>query len=306
MSGGLKRILLWLLASTVAALGCARGAAPDGRARTPTLAEALQPAFFAAAVGRAGGAHWHGTARFAAGTSAPDDGVTTTTDVWVDRARNFRLSETNDRDGGREIVRAGRDLFVALRYGKMIRRVAEEPEPGKLLEEGLGAPWAAWEIAAPYAKVDRSSAAPPGATSYALARAAARTDDPAARATDKGLRAWRADVVVDTLSGRATVDDGTGALLAFELTATFTTKRDGRALTGAVEVHGGLENVGATASVAAPAAEELAARPRLVPEQRELLAGLPTTKPAPPAAPKPGARPAAAASAQPSHGVKGP
>jgi hypothetical protein len=300
VSGGLKRILLPppLLLLPLAALACARGPAAEAPRQPATLAEALRPAFFADALGRAGGGHYHGTARFAAGLAAPDDGVTTTTDVWVDRARNYRLAETNDRDGGRDVVRVGRELFVALRYGKMIRRVAEEPEPTKLLEEGLGAPWAAWELAAPYAKIERGAAAAAGATEYRLSRAAARTEDQAALDGDKGVRAWRAGVVVDTLTGRALVDDATGALLAVDLAATFTTKRDARDLKGAVEVHGAVADVATTATVAAPPFEELAPRQRTVPEQRELLAGLPTTRMLPPAPPKPGAHGAAPPAAQ--------
>jgi hypothetical protein len=296
VSGGLKRILLLCLA-IVPGLACTRGPDAEARRRTATLADALRPAFFAAALGRAGGAHYHGTARLAAGTATPDDGVTTTTDVWVDRARNYRLSETNDRDGGREIVRVGRELFVALRYGKMIRRVAEEPEPSKLLEEALGAPLAAWEIAASYAAIERGGSPLVGgakATEYRITRATARTEDPAALAADKGLRAWRADVVVNELSGRALVDDATGALLQLDLAATFTTKRDGRELkgaighdvAGAVEVHGALTDVASTAAVTAPPAEDLALRQRTVPEQRELLGGLPSTRLPPQAPPK--------------------
>ena len=42
---------------------------------------------------RIGGAHFHATARFAAGPAggAPNV-VTTTTDVWVDRAGNYRFA----------------------------------------------------------------------------------------------------------------------------------------------------------------------------------------------------------------------
>ena len=274
---------------------CRRGPDAETRRQTATLAEALRPAFFAGALRRAGGGHYHGTARFAAGLATPDDGVTTTTDVWVDRARNFRLSETNDRDGGREVVLTGRELFVALRYGKMIWRVAEEPEPTKLLEEALGAPWAAWEIAAPWAAIQRAGAGA-GATEYRLSRASFRTDDPAL-ASDKGLRAWRAGVVVDQLSGRAVVDDATGALRELELTAAFTTQRDGKDLKGSIEVRGALTDVGAAAAIVAPAAEDLALRQRIVPEQKELLGGLPSTRLPPPAPPKSARKPPAAAPA---------
>jgi hypothetical protein len=274
---------------------CRRGPDAETRRQTATLAEALRPAFFTGALRRAGGGHYHGTARFAAGLATPDDGVTTTTDVWVDRARNFRVAETNDRDGGREVVLTGRELFVALRYGKMIRRVAEEPEPTKLLEEALGAPWAAWEIAAPWASVQRGGAAAAGATEYRLSRAAFRTEDPTALASDKGLRAWRAGVVVDQLSGRAVVDDATGALRELELTAAFTTHRDGKDLKGSIEVRGAVSDLGATAAVVAPAAEDLALRQRIVPEQKELLGGLPSTRLPPPPPPKSARKPPAAA-----------
>jgi hypothetical protein len=197
------------------------------------------------------------------------------------------------------VVLVGRELFVALRYGKMIRRVAEEPEPTRLVEEALGAPWAAWEVVQPYAAIQRTgaqTAAGRPATEYKLTRATARTDDPTAQAPATGLRAWRAGVVVSELAGRALVDDATGALLQVDVSAKFTTKREGRELAGALDVHGALSDVAATADVARPAFEDLALRQRIVPEQRELLGGLPSTRPLPQPAPRP-ARAAAAATA---------
>jgi hypothetical protein len=270
--------------------GCSRGPDPETRRQTATLAEALRPDYFAAAVARAGGGHYHGTARLAAGLGGPNDAVTTTTDVWVDKARNYRVAELNDRDGGRDVVLAGRELFVALRYGKMIRQVAEEPQPTKLLEEALGAPWAAWEVVQPYAAIQRAGAqtvAGRPATEYKLSRATARTDDPAAQPHATGLRAWRASVVVSELGGRALVDDASGALLQVDVTAKFTAKREGRDLAGAVEVHGALSDVAATAAITPPSSEDLALRQRIVPEQKELMGGLPSTRPLPQAAPKP-------------------
>jgi hypothetical protein len=291
LPGGASASVALLVAGAtlaVGASGCGRGRDAETRRET-ALAEALSPAYFARALRHVGGAHFHGTAHLAAGTDTPDDGVTTTTDVWLDRAGNWRLAETNDRDGGREVARVGRELFVALRYGKMIRRVAEEPEPTRLLEEALGAPWAAWEIVSPQVAVERVGTklvGGPKATEYRLARAAARTDDSLALAPT-GLRAWRAHVTVDEVSGHALVDDATGALVQVDLAAKFTTKRDGRELHGAVDVHGVLSDVTTTAAVTAPPSEELALRQRLVPEQRELLAGLPSTRGAPsPATPR--------------------
>jgi hypothetical protein len=292
----LKRILLLLLLLALpfpGALACSRGPDAESRRQAATLGEALQPGFFAAALGRVGGAHYHGTSRFAAGLDTPGDGVTTTTDVWVDRSRNYRVLEVNDRDGGREVILTGRELAVALRYGKMIRRLAEEPEPTKLLEEALGAPFAAWEVVRPWTAVQPAGAQLVGgsrATEYRIARAAARTEDPSAQPAPTGLRAWRATVSVGEVGGRVLVDDASGALMQVELTARFTTKRDGRPLQGTLDVRGALSEVASTAPVQRPVAEDLALRQRIVPEQRDLLSGLPSTRgvatPPPPARPR--------------------
>jgi hypothetical protein len=308
VSGGLKRILpptvvpLFVSALLLAVSGCGRGRDAETARQTATFAEAVRPAYFAQALRRVGGAHYHGTARFAAGLGTPDDAVTTNTDVWIDRGHNYRLAETNDRDGGRDVVLAGRELFVALRYGKMIRRVAEEPEPTRMLEEALGGPWAAWELAQPYAKVQRVGAQTYGgarATEYRLTRGEARVDDPAAQPPATGLRGWRATAVVSELQGRALVDDASGALLQLDLTAKFKAKREGRDLDGTVEVHGALTEIASTAAIERPPHEDMALRQRIVPEQKELLAGLPTTRSLPAQAPKP-----KAAQPAPQGGVK--
>jgi hypothetical protein len=278
-----------MLALLASGAGCGRGPNVEARRQTATLAQALRPAYFAASLRRVGGAHFHGTARFAAGFDGPRDAITTTTDVWVDRAGNYRVLETNDRDGGREVVLSDRELSVALRYGKMIRRVAEEPEPSQLLEEALGAPAAAWDVVQAFATVQHVGPQSLGgarATEYRVTRAAARTDDLSTRPPATGLAAWRAAAAVSDLAGRVLVDDAAGALMQIDLTARFTTKRDGRTVEGAIEVHGGLSEVASTPPVARPPAEELAIRQRLVPEQRELLGGLPTVRPPPPT-PKP-------------------
>jgi hypothetical protein len=123
-----------------------------------------------------------------------------------------------------------------------------------------------------------------GATEYKLSRAVAATA-PAGPAP-AGLRAWRAHVAVDEVAGRALVDDATGALVNVELAAKFTTKRDGRDLHGAADVRVAVTDVGATPTIVAPPAETLAGRQRLVPEQRELLAGLPSTRGLPPGPPR--------------------
>jgi hypothetical protein len=315
------------MAVLAAAGGCRRGPDAETRRRTAGLAEALGPGFFAAALRRLGGARFHGTARFAArpqsATATADTGdtgdtgdeaVTTTTDLWLDRTGNYRMRETNDRDGGREVVLYGRELAVALRYGKMIRRAAEEPEPTRLLEEALGAPGAAWDVIAPTATVQRDGSQPGGGaktTAYRIAlapgpatapgQAATATDDHGdergdGRGADRraaGPRGWRRTVSVTALDGRVLVDDATGAVLRVDLKAAYTMRRDDRPLRGEIEVHTALSELGAVAPVERPPAEDLALRQRTVPEQRELVGGLPaapgpavSSRPARPALPK--------------------
>ncbi len=242
-------------------------------------AEAVRPAFFAEALRKLGGAHYHATLRYSVGRPAAAPlAVTTTTDVWLDRTGNYRLREENDRDGGREVILTGRELAVALRYGKMIRRVAEEPEPSRLLEEGLGGPWAAFELAAPRMHLEKTGSDLVGgirATSYTLSLGdGAAVKPPAPALPLAGLRAWRGNARIETLSGRLVIDDATGALLSADLQSTFQARGDAGPEQGAVEVHASLADVAATAAIERPAAEELQLRQRTVPEAHALLRGL--------------------------------
>jgi len=264
-----------LLASLVGACHARR---VDSRAAHPVASaeQAVQPAFFERALRQIGGAHFHGLTRLSVGRAgAPPEAVTTTTDVWVDRAGNYRFHEENDRDGGREVVLYGRELSVALRYGKMIRRVAEEPEPSRLLGEALGGPAAVVELVAAQARV-----APDGAETVGGARASASIfslGDGAAAApgqTIAGLRAWRGTVSIQSLSGRMLVDDASGALLKADLSATFKATGPDGPEQGAVEIHTVLSDVANTPSIQAPPAEELVLRQRIVPEMHELLHGI--------------------------------
>lgn len=265
-----------------------RGGKPA--AQPAALADAVRPAFFAGALRKLGGGHYHATLRYAVGRpGATPLAITTTTDVWLDRSGNYRLREENDHDGGREVVLTGRELAVALRYGKMIRRVAEEPEPSKLLEQGLGGPWAAFELCAPRAHVEKTAAASAGraATGYALALGEETTPAKAKPALPLvGLRGWRGSVTIDGLTGRAVVDDATGALLAMDLTGDFQAKGENGPEAGTVEVHASVSDVGATPAIERPAADELVLRQRTVPEARELLHGLAEPERHGPGAPK--------------------
>ena len=278
--------LVWLGAGACGS----RGGKPAA-AQTVAPAEAVRPAFFAEALRKLGGAHYHATLRYGAGRpGATPLAVTTTTDVWLDRTGNYRLREENDRDGGREVILTGRELAVALRYGKMIRRVAEEPEPSRMLEEGLGAPWAAFELAAPRMHVEKTGAELVGgahATSYALSLGDGSAVKPPAPALPlAGLRAWRGNATIETLSGRLVIDDATGALLAADLKSTFQARGDAGPEEGAIEVHAALADVASTAAIGRPAAEELSLRQRTVPEAHSLLRGLAEPEHRGPSAPR--------------------
>ena len=253
------------------------------------LADAVRPDVFAPALRRMGGARYHGTARFAiAQAGSAPNAVTTTTDVWVDRAGNYRIKEENDRDGGRDVVLTGRELAVALRYGKMIRRIAEEPEPTRLLEEALGAPGAAFDLVAPSARVAKTGSELVGgvkATVFDLqlgngkpAAASASEKAHARSAPFVGLREWRADATIESLSGRVVVDDASGALVRCDISAKFTAKVASGTVQGAIDVHTVLTDVASVPTIDKPAAEDLVMRQRTLPEQRELLRGLGQTR----------------------------
>jgi hypothetical protein len=294
--GALRGNYVAVLAVSLVSLGagaCGRHGSKPETSQVVAPAEAFRPGFFAEALRRLGGAHYHATLRYSVGRAGSVPlAILTTTDVWLDRTGNYRLREENDRDGGREVILTGRELAVALRYGKMIRRVAEEPEPSRLLEEGLGAPWAAFELCAPRMHVEKTGDDPVGgarATSYTLALgdgAAVAANAPAPALPLTGMRAWRGTATIETVSGRAVVDDATGALLAVDLAGTFQARGDAGPEHGAVEVHASLAEVASTAAIERPAAEELSLRQRTVPEAHALLRGLAEPDRRPPGTPR--------------------
>ncbi len=267
--------LACLVAGLVSCSG--RAPAPDA-ARRVTLSQAVKPDAMAAALRKLGGARYHAVLRMTAGRpGAAPTSVTTTTDVWLDRTGNFKVHEENDRDGGRDVVLYGRELAVALRYGKMIRRVAEEPEPTHLLQEALGGPWAAFEIAGARARVDETGHEPVSgaqAVRYSLSLGDGGGASAPPPTHVYGLRAWRTGASVDAVAGRALVDEATGALMALDVTVAFQNKTDSGNENGSIELHTSLAEVASTPPIARPAAEELVLRQRTVPEARELLRGL--------------------------------
>ena len=255
--------------------------------------EAVRPERFASALRKLGRAHFRGLARFDAGPEAgPMDSVTTDTDIWIDDHGNWRLVEINNKDGGREIVLYGHELSVALRYGKMIRRAAEDPEPEQLLEEGIGAPFAAWELLRDVSTVDDFGREVRGGRKvhvYELSKASrprprSATVDP----TDR--RSWRRTLEADTVDGTFVVDEASGALLHVDVKSSYNMRRSDRGteadgkredtpMRGFVEVRTSIEDIGASPTIARAEAEDFPFRQRTVPEEKALLSGLPRQAP---------------------------
>jgi hypothetical protein len=171
----------------------------------------------------------------------------------------------------------------------MIRRTAEEPEPSRLLEEALGAPFAVFDLVARKARIVPAGNELIGgarATVYELQRGEASSS--ARPPSLDGLRKWRNSASVDSLQGRIVVDDATGALVRCDLTAKFTSAEP-KPVVGTVDVHTMLTDIANTAPIEKPPAEDLAMRQRTLPEQRELLRGLGQTRAAA-EPPRPGSR----------------
>jgi len=265
----------------VAALsGCGSKRSADSRTGLETLDAVLAPAAQAAALADLGGAHFHATATFRVEPLAKDpsaDGtvpaspptITTTTDLWLDRLGNFRLVESNDQDGGREIIRVGKEVAVALRYGKMVRRAAQDTESSRFLVEALGAPWAVWEVVRRQVEVDGGTA---GGYRVKLSRRAVAW--PPGFPAVVGLRKWRESAEVKTLEGRATVGPDGRTLIAFACKASFQAIRDAVPVEGDMSVTSSLDQVGSVAAIVMPSVDGLHPRQRTILEERALLGGL--------------------------------
>jgi hypothetical protein len=268
-----------LAALAVVAAGCGRSRTATTTPADLSLDTTLVPATLAANLRAAGGGHFHAVLKLQVDTAAKgkaDDGkpasppvVTTTTDLWVDKQGNFRLVEENDQEGGREIVRVGGEVGVALRYGKMLRRPARDAENERVLAEGLGAPWAAWELVRRYVALEGAG---PGSSRFKLSERA--TALPTGFPPAQGPRQWRESAVVKALDGQATVDPATRLPTGFACKAQFIATRGELPIAGEIEVNASLGDLGTVASIAMPDAGTLPTRQRTVLEERALLGGL--------------------------------
>lgn len=244
------------------------------------LENTLAPAGIAKALRKAGGGQFHavttldiGPPGTAAQTPGIRDAVTTTTDIWMDKLGNYRLLETNDRDGGREIIVHGKDVAVALRYGRLIKRPVQEVEIGRFLEEGLGGPVAAWEIARRFAEVVRKDegAGAERHTTLEVTKASEPQSVKADLEIASALQKWRESVNVDSLGGQVHIDGSTLLPMKINLEARFGLTREGTPLTGIVRTAAEVRDVGKVVPLEPPQAEELQVRQRTILEERALL-----------------------------------
>jgi hypothetical protein len=285
-----------------------RQTAPKPSEPAAALEIALFPMGFATRLPHLGRAHVHGIARMSATLEAGaakggrgasgDDGesVTTETDVWSDDTGNFRVVEMNDRDGGREIVRFEHDLAVALRYGKLIKRAAIEPEPTNLLAEAVGAPFAFFDLVRAGAIVDDmgEEAGPQGRPVHTYKLSAEPKRQYFKLLEDaKGTRAWRKTMVLEALDGTIKIDKATRVPLEATLRAAYRMVRptgaaegDGVPMRGSYEVKLAVTEIGTSPVVAPPEAEEVPQRQRTVQEEKTLLGGLASRAPLRPEKPE--------------------
>jgi len=272
--------------------GCASKKSAAAKSAVETLDAVLAPEAVASALRRAGGGHFHSTALLrveasrkadpAEGKLASPPAITTTTDLWLDRQGNFRLLEINDQDGGREVVRVGRDIAVALRYGKLVKRTAEDAESARFLAEAAGAPRTAWEIVRQQVEVKGSDGR------YELALGQRLAELPAGFSPGGGLQKWRDSIDVKSLGGRVGLNGGTERILGtFECRATFgairdAVPRDGVPIEGEVAVAATVDQIGKVPDVTMPDAETLHVRQRTILEEKALLGGLRSSVSLPP------------------------
>jgi len=270
-----------LCAVALTSSGACREKRPALTAPGVLVDAALQTNHFAEAFRKLGRSHLRGVAHFQAG---PDGGntedVTTETDIWMDDTGNWRLVDLNNKDGGREVVLHGRELAIALRYGKMIKRAAEDPEPMRLLAEGVGAPFAAWDLLREVVQVDDfGMETRDGRKVHSFKLSTASHPPTPAKTIEAGdRRGWRRTLVVEAVDGTISVDEKTGVPLLAEVKARYTMRRgagEGTPMHGALEVRTSIEELGQSPAIAEPEAEALAPRQRTVPDERALLGGLP-------------------------------
>jgi hypothetical protein len=260
-------VILFVLAN------CSRDRSLSAKRATHLVESLIQPQATLAALRARGGGSFHGTSTFRLSAKIPPsphsvpkakDSITTVTDLWMDKKGNFRLVETNDQDGGREITRVNTEAVLTIRYGKPIRRPMTAAEAETILLEALGAPYTAWEIAYRQVVVEMLSA-----DNFRFQRSTkALPISPASTP----LRTWRETVDVKTVEGE--IRSAKGLLTLCTLLTTFDARRGSVLLDGEIAVTVTMGDEGKVATLVLPEADTLPIHQRTILEERALLGGL--------------------------------
>ncbi|HEY3359865.1 MAG TPA: hypothetical protein VGQ83_41830 [Polyangia bacterium] len=279
-----------LLSIAVAALGggCGSGGAPAapaaaGAAPPAWLARGtLGPAEVSAALGAPHAELWRrlGPHRFEAKTkvrvSVPGQPADELEDEYLLEAGaggRFHARHQNSRDQGFEHYVLDRDLYVRPRYGRFVRRRADEGEADRVRENAFGAVGALGDLVGRFAAGRSEGPVTAGGRPAVRVRLAlAPTPRPLAAAPE-GARAWRATVAVQALAGTLDLDAASGLPLAANVTATFTFRQGDREVTAQLE-HASAVATGVDLPLAAPDHLTEPARRRYHVEQQQLLEGL--------------------------------
>ncbi len=256
---------------TLLVLGCTKHTDRDVVAVPDAVDRVLHPAELHRALRAAGGGKWNAstTIRMTAKGGGSETSVSTTTSLVMDARGNMQFSETNDKGGGRDVSRVDRNMVVGLRPGKSIRRQAQDPEPDRLVEEALGGPAAAWEIARTFTRADRTE------TQGAVKIHFVKTSPTAITTPTTALRKWRGTVIGTAVAGSLSIDPKTHLPQSIHLDVQFSLTGDGQPMQGQIMVDAQLTEVGAIAPVVLPDAGDLQVQQRTILEERALLYDLP-------------------------------
>lgn len=213
-----------------------------------------------------------------------------TTAIELGDGSAYHAVYSNSADYGREVTylpARGSDaaqLFLRPKYQRWHGRAPESPEePAEILDELAGAPFATWDLVAPWAAVSDGGAV------QVAGRAGRKIEIQAAsaprRAPSEALpqRTWRETRTIDGLTGEVVLDAATGAPLSVKLSGKVNFTRDGRTFAMAISVQSDVSSLGKPAAIAAPDSNDVVATPerlREVDDRDTLLQGI-----APPARP---------------------
>ncbi len=266
------RLLIAAFLVAVGWSGC-RQEATQKVALTPAqrVTERLNPTALVASLRKAGGAEVSSTltirvesAEQNAGFNPPKE-LRTETQLSMDEAGNFSLQESNNLDNGRVVVLRNDELSVQLKYGKLIRRPAREPEPTLLLQEAVGGPFTAWELLASLPGIVTENA------ESGTFRFTVKPDVSGTATAGQGpLRSWREGASIKSGAGDIVVDEASGLPTAAQLHLTFHASRNNHPVTGQLDVSFSLRNIGTVPDLSEPDAGFLPTHQRTLSEERML------------------------------------